>query len=320
MESYLKYGAIALFVILRVVYAILVGKALAGEDRKLRNLGVFLSITFPIIAGIVCVTKNKSKVYLILIAVLIYVVLYSPSFIQQKPSTPTSPGFTTIIESPLPEGDEALWYDLDGTAHKSAYDKVYYDREGNSYEIDFEIGVDYLCKNHTDERYNIDQCYYDSEGYFYYDDDYSIVLRDEHSCIDTDGAIYYPNNSRLNYDGKIIYTAYNAKYDRNATGYTHDHIPFFDAQGNKYYYSYDADAVKGTYTNIETGEGFDWKISYIDRDGYIVFDMDNKFVEDNDEDTNKTFVDPDGNVYYWAPTVSWNENGQLLDHMGEIIE
>lgn len=90
---------------------------------------------------------------------------------------------------------------------------------------------------------------------------------------DENGNVYYPANYvDFNKDGTISYDYKLLHYDALGNAYTYKNIPYFDANGNKYCYSFDSDTLKGSYTNLTTGE------SFVDEKGYLVYDSKQEFV------------------------------------------
>lgn len=302
--------------IIRALYAFVIYYKCKWTDRKTRNVLTFLSFPFPIIIGIICISKQKKygkAISTILIAVIAYIIgiilisliaIYSVSFLSVY-------------------GSHEKYYDRDGTSHIYAYDVVFTDADNNRYTFDFDkSGYDYLYINSTGERLNADYCYLNSEGYLYYDDDMSITAASEDYCVDTDGSVYYPSKyTTFNKDGTIKYhfNSANFKYDRLANAYIDDYVPYYDVNGNKYLYSFDSDTQKGTYTNIATGKAFDNEYSFVDENGYFVYDENHNFIRQEDIKNIIAYKDSAEKTYYWASAVSWNENGQLLDSYGEVI-
>ncbi|MBP3939407.1 MAG: hypothetical protein IK955_08355 [Clostridia bacterium] len=104
---------------------------------------------------------------------------------------------------------------------------------------------------------------------------------------------------------------------------------FFDREGNQYKSAesivyYDREGV--SYTLRETGmarkhfvstDGRIMRIAeraYVDKDGYLVFDLKNEFKSAEKEGVYK---DADGNEYYKAEDVSWKRNGEIQTGNGK---
>lgn len=279
-----------------------------GYSSK-RNAFIVLTIFFPIITSIVCMVKYKRS------AKDAFVILFTLIFILAS---------VMGIGAVYRYYNSEKFYDREGTRYTNFSDMVYTDADGNKYTYDFEkTGYDYLRLSSTGERLNSDFCYLDSNGYLYYDDDMSISVKDENCCADEDGSLYYPVRfTTFNKDGTIKYNFFkgNFKYDRLAKAYTYDYVPYYDTDGNKYSYSFDSSTQKGTYTNVSTGEAFENEYSFVDENGYFVYDKEHSFIEQKDVKNVKTYKDATGQIYYWASGVSWDENGNLLDSYGDIIE
>lgn len=228
-----------------------------------------------------------------------------------------------IVNSINAYNSRVKYYDRDGTMHLFAYNVVFTDADGNSYTFDFDKGgYDYLYINSTDKRLNADLCYLNSERYICYDDDWSIIAKDENSCVDTDGSIYYPARfACFNEYGSIRYSfnSANFRYDRSGNAYTYDYIPYYDSEGNRYIYSFDSSLQEGVYTNISTNESFDNENSFVDKNGYFVYDSDESFTKLEDSEHDYCYEDTNGNLYIWASSVTWDKDGNILDSLGNKI-
>lgn len=298
--------SIAIFLI-RISYAIAIYYKTNCISKKTRNILTFLSFPFPIITGIICAFKYKKSTkdsILILIMLALSLAL-------------TISGTYTYNQS-------EKFYDKDATEQVDYYDRTFIDEKGNRYSFDFDkSGYDKLYINNTNEYLYAELCYINSEGYLHYDEDMSITAKDETSCVDKDGSIYYPAKyTAFNSDGSIEYSfnSANFNYDRFGKAYTYDYVPYYDEDGNKYAYSFDSDSLKGYYTNVETKETFDNEYSFVDENGYFVYDSEHSFVKNDDVDNVEKYIDLLGNTYYWASGISWNEEGNLLDSDGTIIK
>ena len=97
-------------------------------------------------------------------------------------------------------------------------------------------------------------------------------------------------------------------------------IPYFDADGNKYCYSFNSDTLKGSYTNLATGESFDNDYSFVDENGYLVYDSKQEFVKLENAEYSSQYKDSDGKIYYWASSVTWDENGKMHDSYDKVIQ
>lgn len=289
-------------ILMKVLYAVTIFFKCKYDNKRIRNVITFLSILFPIIIGIVCIIKYKKSTkdaFIILITLILYL-------------------FSIIAVGAIHTNSvQEKYYDKEGKAHTYASDITFTDTDGNKYTFDFEkTGYDYLYINGTDERLDANLCYLDRNGYIHYDDDLSITAKDETSCVDEDGSIYYPAKyTTFNKNGSINYSfdSDNFKYDRFGNAYTYDYVPYYDSDGNKYFYSFDSNTQKGTYTNISTRETFENEYSFVDENGYFVYDKEHSFKNQKDIENVKTYKDSSGKTYYWASGVSWDKNGNLLN-------
>lgn len=95
-------------------------------------------------------------------------------------------------------------------------------------------------------------------------------------------------------------------YDMKGNVYTDsDDVKYYDRDGNVYRYD-DEEDVFADYN----GEIYYTYFTYVDSDGYFVYDEDNKIYTD---DVDGSYIDDEGNVYFYAPNVSWNSEGKLVD-------
>lgn len=286
-----------LVLIFKALYAWVIYKKCNYEDVKKRNILTFLSIPFPIITGIICIIKNKKNAKNILIILISFVL--SLAFVV---GTAVAYTYNNTVK----------YYDKEGNTYYNLPDMVYTDAQGNTYTYDFDkTGFDYLYINSSDKRLNADWCYLDGNGYVCYDDDMSITAKSETFCADEDGSKYYPvPYSTFNKDGTIDYSfnSSNFKYDRLGNAYTYDYVPYYDKDGNKYFYTFDSNTQKSFYTNISTKETFDNEYCFVDEKGYFVFDKEHSFTEIE----NKIYTDLKGKKYYWASGIYWNKDGKLL--------
>lgn len=298
-----------LTVILKILYCVALHYKCRWDSAKQRNRLVFLSIYFPVIIGIICLIKHRKNTkndIIIVTSLLLFLLSFAAVF-----------GVNYYYTS-------HRYYDKNHVGYAFMYEVVHYDRAGNTYTYDFEkTAYDYLYINNTQERLNTDWCYLDSDGYVVYDDDMSITVKDKNSCVDTDGQLYYPVQfTTFNKDGtmEFAFNSNNFDYDRLGKAYTYDYVPYYDSEGNKYYYYFDTNLQKGFYVNLLTGESFDNEYSFVDDNGYLVYDSRHSFVEKEDALHQKIFIDKKNKkIYYWASSVSWNKNGQMFDIKGKEI-
>lgn len=110
-------------------------------------------------------------------------------------------------------------------------------------------------------------------------------------------------------DGEIVY------YDREGNYYLDDDdVLYYDRNGATY--TFDDDEL--IFESLETGKSYGNGYSYVDEEGYFIFDA----AGDQDDfnsminyDANKdAFCDQDGNIYYFADEVSWDSEGNMVDN------
>lgn len=306
MELILKNIVIpTLSLLFKIVYAVVIYYRFDYPNKKTRSVLTALSFMFPIITGIVCIVKYKRSKKDVFVLVSVFVAFVVAIGIA---------GYYALTK----------YYDKEGNQYYTDVDVPYIDYEGNTYTYNFDKkGYEYLYINGTDNFIVSDLCYLDKDGYLVYDDDLSITAKDEHTCIDTDGTIYYPvNYTKFNKDGSIEYefNSSNFSYDRLGNAYIYDYVPYYDKEGNKYVYFFDSNTTKGIYTNVKTGESFDNEYSFVDKNGYFVYDENRSFVRDTSVENVRAYHDDKGDVYYFASGVFWDKNGNLLDSYGEIIK
>lgn len=297
-----------LILILRFINVLVIYYNCNSDSKKTRGLIAGLAIPFPLIAGIICVTKYKKSVKNTVIVLITMVATIASSL---------------AISYVYNDNTRTKYYDKDGTAHYYLFEVKHIDADGNIYTYDYDkSGYDYFYINSTEERLNSDWCYLDGNGYLYYDDDLSVKVYNEDCCIDEDGSIYYrAKYASFNEDGSLnnSLNSYNFSYDRFGNAYTYDYVPFYDRDGNKYYYSFDSQEQKGYYTNVATKEVFENEYSFVDEDGYFVYDEEHSFVQQEEVKNVREYKDPSGSTYYWASGISWNKDAQLLDSYGNVM-
>ena len=296
-------------ILIKVLYSVTIFFKCKYDNKRIRNVITFLSMPFPIITGLICITKykkSKKDAFIILITLGLYL-------------------FSIIAVGVIyNSSSQGKYYDKEGNAYTYVTDIVFTDNYGNKYTFNFDkTGYDYLYINGTDECLNANLCYLDSNGYIHYDDDVSITAKDETCCVDNDGSLYYPAKfTTFNKDGTINYSynSANFKYDKFGNAYTHDYIPYYDKNNNKYIYSFNSETNKGFYTNYSTKEMLDNEYCFVDEIGYFVYDNEHSFIKQESIENVRAYTDSLGNIYYWASGVSWNKNGELLDSFGNIIK
>ena len=294
--------------ICKAIYATAIYKSSCGLDKWKQGLLSGSSLAFPIIAGIICTVKcnqgKKAKARILLVLVLTL-------------------GVSVTVVMTVSNAYAVNYYDAQGEKQFYKSDISFKDAKGNKYTFDFEkSGYDKLYINGTDKFLNADLCYLDKTGCLVYDEDMSITAKDEQSCVDKDGSVYYPAKfAAYNKDGSVNYSfnSSNFSYDRFGNAYTYSNVPFYDRDLNKYMYSFDSDTQKGSYTNVNTGEVLENEYCFVDRDGYLVYDKEHTFKGEKNEDGFEIYNSPDGTAYYWASSISWDKDGNLLDSFGNLL-
>lgn len=292
----INIAIVCAILLLRILYSALIYFKCSFPNKKVQNLLTTASFIFPTIAGIICIAKYRRRAKDFVWIVASFTLLIVAAFL-------------------ISNYNSVKFYDKNGNEFSSDKHITYTDRDNNSYSYDFEkSGYDYLFINNTDECLNTNYCYLDKDGYLVYDGDLSITAKDEYTCVDTDGSIYYPvKYTNYTQEGLMEYSfnTSNFNYDRLGKAYTYDYVPYYDKAGNKYVYSFNSDSQKGIYTKISTGDTFENEYSFIDKDGYFVYDKNHEFKRISEEQ-NKTYTDANGNVYYWASGVDWEKDGKLI--------
>lgn len=302
MELYTKEIIGVVFFALRFIFSTTV--AVANKSTKSRRFIVILLLyLFPLITSACLIVKNKDNVKFVYTTVISYLLFVICMMIALS--------VAWFVNS----GTHTRYYDLQGKANTYMFDVDYYDREGNAYSYKFEkSGYDKLYINNTDEYLVVDLCFVDEDGYLVYDDDCSIVAKSENCCMDTDGKIYIPLcDAKYDKDGNIIkeYSIYQLHYDRFGNAYPYERVPVYDRNGNKYFYTFDSSLQQGFYTDVKSKKSYDNTYSFVDENGYFVYDENKEFKRiDNGSDVME-YVSPDGEHYFFASSVSWNSDGNL---------
>lgn len=304
---------IFIIVISRLFVALVVYINCKDKDKYLRTVLALLSIAFPIITGIVSAVeckKKPKKVVSIIISLIIYFAV--------------SVSVTAVLSYNLSYNQSEKYYDREGNEYFNPFSVTFQDVDGNKYAYNFDkSGYDYLYINGTQERLDTDICYVGTDGYLYYDDDMSIVVKDSTCCVDEDGSLYYPARfTAFNKDGSVnrSVSMNNLSYDRFGNAYTYDYVPYYDRDLNKYRYSFDSNTQKGSYTNVNTGEVLENEYCFVDQNGYLVYDKEHTFTGEKNEDGFEIYTAPDGETYYWASSIFWDKDGNLLDSFGKVID
>lgn len=300
---------ICIIIAARIFYAVVIYVKCKDLSKPLRNVLTYLTLPFPFITGIVsaveCKRKPKNSIFII-ISLIIYSVVFLTSGLA------------------LAYNQSEKYYDREGNEYFNPFSVTFQDVDGNKYAYNFDkSGYDYLYINGTQERLDTDLCYVGTDGYLYYDDDMSIVVKDSTCCVDKDGSLYYPARfTAFNKDGSVnrSVSMNNLSYDRFGNAYTYDYVPYYDRELNKYRYSFDSNTQKGSYTNVNTGEVLENEYCFVDQDGYLVYDKEHAFTGEKNEDGFEIYTAPDGETYYWASSIFWDKDGNLLDSFGKVID
>lgn len=138
------------------------------------------------------------------------------------------------------------------------------------------------------------------------------TIDDIQGGFDYDFDDHYELHYGFDVNGETVY------YDRNGNTYSDEEdVVYYDKNGDTY--TYDADNYV-----FETASGveFDSLYSYVDGDGYFVFDKAGAYLDEPAiiaDDDYMALHDKKGNVYYYADFVSWDANGNLIDNYGDML-
>ena len=106
----------------------------------------------------------------------------------------------------------------------------------------------------------------------------------------------------------FYYIEANMFYDREGNQYkSAESVVYYDEQGTNYLLCETGLAKK----HFVSTNGKIMRIaerSYIDKDGYLVFDIKNEFKESAEDGV---YIDAEGNKYYKAEEVEWKRNGEI---------
>lgn len=214
-EEIVKYFVISIILILafRILFAVSIFLDAKSKRTKNSVLYFLFAFVFPIITGIIYVSKRNdvSKVvssiicFVLSIISLISSIGYTFSFVLPKINEATSGIIETIVEDK---------YDMKGNLidkSKSIEEIPLYDKNGNVYlytenMLDSNTYSDTAAYvNQSDKSvYVPSNCFVDSEGYFYYDENNALLINDEDNYEDDDGNLYYSvSGIYWDKDGKI---------------------------------------------------------------------------------------------------------------------
>ncbi|MDE6469522.1 MAG: hypothetical protein K2L19_00685 [Eubacterium sp.] len=297
----------AFFILFRAIFIFAVYNNCKARKSEYLSFYIVGAIFCPLITGAVClvyrkdIEKNKYHTKSVIAFVLAFIMLIAAI------------AFSYI-------SSHNRFFDSMGKGYAHKLDVTFYDENGNTYNYDFDkSGYDLLYINGTDEALDEDLCFVDTNGILYYDKEMDIVVKDDTSCVDSKGNIYYPvGHVSFDKDGSIEYNYSLCFYDAVGNAYTYSNVPYIDEQGNKYYYSFND--LKGTYTNVITGEAFENEYCFVDENGYFVYDNAHSFVKQEESEYSYQYKDDDGTIYYWASGVTWDENGNMHDAFDKVIQ
>ncbi|MGN0535048.1 MAG: hypothetical protein ACI4IR_03505 [Eubacterium sp.] len=103
-------------------------------------------------------------------------------------------------------------------------------------------------------------------------------------------------------------------YDKNASAYIDNlEVIYFTENGEEYVYEYRDDG-EGL-INSSTGEFHSSEECFVDEKGFLIFD-DTLYSDMNEY---SYYAEKDGETYYWAATVSWDNCGNLVDYYGNFV-
>lgn len=57
----------------------------------------------------------------------------------------------------------------------------------------------------------------------------------------------------------------------------------------------------------------------MDENGYLAYDYEHSFVKQEESEYSYQYQDDEGNIYYWASGVTWDENGNMHDAYDKVI-
>jgi hypothetical protein len=106
-------------------------------------------------------------------------------------------------------------------------------------------------------------------------------------------------------------------YDKNGKAHNDlSELPFYDKDNNAYYYVED---LENPYFVDSDNNQYAGLSCFIDSNGYFIYDEDGSITISDD---GMTATDSNGTVYYPAPTVMWDVDGNAVSAFGfgDIIE
>lgn len=98
-------------------------------------------------------------------------------------------------------------------------------------------------------------------------------------------------------------------YDREGNQYkTAESVVYYDEQGTSYLLCETGTVRRKHFVSTDGRIMRIAERTYIDKDGYLVFDLENEFKKSGEDGVYK---DADGNEYYKAEEVKWKRNGEI---------
>lgn len=280
----------ALSSILSIAFSTLLMLAV-GFDCKAKNndkktMWMVLTFFFPIIAGIVyACTRNKSSV-------------------PQMMNCPNCGAYLDSSMQYCPNCNNTYFPAMDGAkaeaAKNSKNSKICFGVSVGVYVVSVILSI-IMLSSVIPQMLNI------------IDDNFDNAIDGIEDSFDYD---YNYDDSYLHYgfdvNGKTVY------YDRNGNSYSDaDDVVYYDRDGNTY--TYDEDSYQfETPSEIEYNSLY----CYVDREGYFVFDKAGAFLGEPsilDTDNYMVFRDKKGNIYYYADSVSWDADGNMIDNYGDAL-
>lgn len=96
-------------------------------------------------------------------------------------------------------------------------------------------------------------------------------------------------------------------------------VKYYDRDNNTYSYRFEKNGYDYLFIN-DTDERLVTDLCYLDADGYFVYDDNNEFVRQEDGEYHFQYIGGDGQIYYWASDMHWDENAYLCDSNNKIVK
>lgn len=194
--------------------------------------------------------------------------------------------------------------------------------------------IDNDTELYTEYKKQTDQLYKSSTVFRFSKDLYFCLIR---GCYEDHDVIMFDSNTKFDYIGLVDFNTkepspdYVSQYGGNFRKIKYKNLCYFDLNGNAYrseesipYYTKHGDRYR---FEIQTengndlymlvgpnGETYESAFGYIDEEGYLVIDAENKFKKDAEigEKVIK-YHDSDGNNYTKCLETNWDKNGNLIN-------